>query len=79
MDVGVGSGPLVGPIGGYLYIQVQVGGIRSGWDQVGVGSGSQVGARGSCGSQFFSWKCSSNFLLGTQPTRVTLPDPANTL
>ena len=45
--VGVGSGSQEGPAGGKLYsstsTQVQFGGLRSEWDQVGVGSGCQAG------------------------------------
>ena len=37
--VGVGSGSLVGPAGGYVYTRGQFGGLRSGWGQGWVGSG----------------------------------------
>ena len=33
----------MGPAGGIFFFQAQVGGLGSGWDQVGVGSGCQVG------------------------------------
>lgn len=52
-EVCAGSACLVGPAGGKVNIQVQLGGLGSGWDQVEVGSGCQAGAGGRC-AEFYS-------------------------
>lgn len=63
---------LVGSVAGNMCIQVQFGGLRSEWDQIGVGSGRQAEAGGSYGPLNESWKCSNHWFLDPRPIRATL-------